>query len=96
MIAWVIYDIENDKARTKVAKYCKQAGLYRVQLSVFLGTISRNDKDALALKIEQEINVDKDKVYIFPMSKEELHQVVLLGQAFDQKLVTDQVRAMFF
>lgn len=79
-----------------MAKYCKQAGLYRVQLSVFLGTISRNDKDALALKIEQEINLDKDKVYIFPMSKEELQQVVLLGQAFDQKLVTDQVRAMFF
>ncbi|MBK8562491.1 MAG: CRISPR-associated endonuclease Cas2 [Saprospiraceae bacterium] len=96
MIAWVIYDIESDKARTKVAKFCKQAGLYRVQLSVFLGTLSRNDKDALALKIEQEINVDRDKVYIFPMSKEEMQQVVLLGQAFDQKLVTDQVRAMFF
>ncbi len=96
MIAWVIYDIENDKARTKIAKYCKQAGLYRVQLSVFLGTLSRNDKDALALKIEQEIDVLKDKVYIFPMSKKELQQVVLLGQAFDQKLISDQVRAMFF
>jgi CRISPR-associated protein Cas2 len=96
MIAWVIYDIESDKARTRVAKYCKQAGLYRVQLSVFLGSLSRNDKDVLALKIEQEINVDKDKVYIFPMSKEEMQQVVLLGQAFDQKLVTDQVRALFF
>jgi CRISPR-associated protein Cas2 len=96
MTAWVIYDIENDKVRTRVAKYCKQAGLYRVQLSVFLGTLSRNDKDALALKIEQVIDVDKDKVYIFPISKEEMQQVVLLGQAFDNKLVTDQVRALFF
>jgi CRISPR-associated protein Cas2 len=96
MTAWVIYDIENDKARTRVAKYCKQAGLYRVQLSVFLGTLSRNEKDALALRIEQEIDVDKDKVYIFPISKEEMQQVVLLGQAFDKKLVTDQVRALFF
>ncbi|MCB0609878.1 MAG: CRISPR-associated endonuclease Cas2 [Lewinella sp.] len=96
MIAWVMYDIENDKARTKVARYCKQAGLYRVQLSVFLGTLSRSDKDALALKIEQEINADRDKVYIFPMSKEELQQVTLLGQAFDRKLVSDRVRALFF
>jgi len=39
MIAWVMYDIEIDKSRTKVAKLCKQAGLYRVQFSVFLGTI---------------------------------------------------------
>lgn len=96
MTAWVIYDIESDKARSRVAKYCKQAGLYRVQLSVFLGTLSRNDKDALALKIEQQINLDKDKVYIFPMSKEEMQQVVLLGQAFDKKLVTGQVQALFF
>jgi CRISPR-associated protein Cas2 len=96
MIAWVIYDIESDKARTKVAKFCKQAGLYRVQLSAFIGTLSRSDKDALTLKIEQQIDVNKDKVYIFPMSKEELQQVVLLGQAFDQKLVSDKVRAMFF
>lgn len=96
MTIWVMYDIEKDKARTRVAKYCKQAGLYRVQLSVFLGTISRNDKDALALQIEQEIDEDKDKVYIFPISNEQMQQIVLMGQAFDKKLVTDQVKALFF
>jgi CRISPR-associated protein Cas2 len=96
MTIWIIYDIENDKARNRVAKYCKQAGLYRVQLSVFLGTVSSNEKDALALQIEQEINVDKDKVYIFPISKDQMQQIVLLGQAFDKKLVTDQVKALFF
>jgi len=56
MIIWVMYDIESDKARTRIAKYCKQAGLYRVQYSVFLGTVASNDKDALELKIEGEIN----------------------------------------
>ena len=97
MIIWVMYDIEDNKARTKVAKYCKQAGLYRVQLSVFLGTLANNDeKDSLELQIEQEINLDKDKVYIFPMSKDELQATVLLGQAFDKKLVSDKVRALFF
>ena len=96
MITWVMYDIQNDKARTKVAKYCKQAGLYRVQLSVFLGSVTANEKDSLALQIENEINEDIDKVYIFPMSKDELQRTILLGQAFDKKLVTDEVRALFF
>lgn len=95
MIAWVMYDIENDKARTKVAKLCKQAGLYRVQYSVFLGTIDKNQKDTLQLKIEELIEEEKDSVYIFPMSKNELQQTVLLGQAFDKKLVTDEVKALF-
>lgn len=95
MIAWVLYDIKNDKARTKVAKICKQSGLYRVQFSVFLGTIDRNMKDSLQLQIEELINEETDSVYIFPMSKNELQETVLLGQAFDKKLVSDEVKALF-
>ena len=95
MICWVIYDIENDKTRQQVAKYCKQAWLYRVQLSVFLGKLEATRKDTLHLQIEELINADRDKVYLFPMTKQELQQTVLLGQAFDRKLVTDQVKALF-
>lgn len=95
MIAWVMYDIENDKARTKIAKLCKQAGLYRVQFSVFLGTLDKNRKDTLQLQIEELIDEEKDSVYIFPMSKSELQETVLLGQAFDKKMVTDEVKALF-
>ncbi len=95
MIIWVLYDIEEDKARNKVAKICKQAGLYRVQYSVFLGTLNENEKDTLQLQISELIDEEKDKVYIFPMSKNELRECILLGQAFDKNLVTDQVKALF-
>ncbi|MCX6163661.1 MAG: CRISPR-associated endonuclease Cas2 [Ignavibacteriae bacterium] len=96
MIIWVLYDIKKDKPRTKVAKLCKQAGLYRVQYSVFLGTLESNDKDTLKLMVEELINKDTDSVYIFPMNKSELQQTVLLGQAFDKNLVTDKVKELFF
>lgn len=96
MIAWVLYDIQKDKARTKVAKLCKQAGLYRVQKSVFLGTLTPNEKDTLELQIEELIDEEVDSVYIFPMSKNELQDTVLLGQAFDKGMVTDEVRELFF
>lgn len=96
MIVWVLYDIEKDRSRTKVSKICEQAGLYRVQFSCFLGTLTANEKDTLRLQIEELINPDKDKVYIFPMNKAELQQTDILGQAFDKDLVTDQVRSLFF
>lgn len=96
MIIWILYDIENDKTRSKVAKICKQAGLYRVQLSCFLGTLETNKKDTLELQIQELIDEDKDKVYIFPMNKSELQATVLLGQAFHKKLVSDEVKALFF
>jgi CRISPR-associated protein Cas2 len=95
MIVWVLYDIEKDKARNKVAKFCKQAGLYRVQYSVFLGSLNANEKDELQLQIEELIDVDVDKVYVFTMSRDELRNCALLGQAFDKKLVTDEIKAMF-
>lgn len=96
MIVWVLYDIVNDKARTKTAKICKQAGLYRVQFSCFLGTLTQNQKDTLQLQLGDLIDDETDRVYIFPMSKGELQQTALLGQAFDKKLVTDEIRALFF
>lgn len=95
MICWVMYDIKVDRTRTKIAKACEKAGLYRVQYSVFLGTIENNQKDTLQLQIEELMNPDTDSVYIFPMSKDELKSTALLGQAFDKDLITDQVRSLF-
>jgi len=96
MIVWVIYDIQDDKVRAKVAKACLQSGLYRVQYSAFIGKLDTHQKDSLKLRIAELIDADKDKVYIFPMSKDELVQTVLLGQAFDKKFVTDEVKSLFF
>ncbi len=96
MICWLLYDIKNDRVRTKVAKKCKLAGLYRVQMSVFLGSLDENGKDTLELEVGELIDEETDSVYIFPMSKNELRQTSLMGQAFDKKLITDEVKAMFF
>lgn len=95
MIVWVVYDIADDKIRTKIAKKCLEIGLYRVQKSVFLGNISKNDRDVLRLFVEEMIDQEEDSVYIFPMNKDELKDTILLGQAFDKKYVTDQVYELF-
>lgn len=96
MLAWVLYDIKNDRARTKAAKACLLAGLYRVQFSCFLGTLTSQQKDTLQLQLADLLDETVDKVYIFPMNKAELQQTVLLGQAFDKNLVSDEVQALFF
>lgn len=95
MIVWTLYDIENDRTRNKVSKICQKMGLMRVQYSVFLGTLNKNEKDSLELQIADLIDENSDKVYIFPMSRDELRDSVLLGQAFDKKMITDEVQALF-
>lgn len=95
MLVWVVYDIEKNRARTKVAKACQGTGIYWVQKSVFLGDLNANQIDELALKIKSLVNVEKDSVYVFPMCKDDFSKVKLIGQAFDKELVTDQVRSLF-
>jgi len=95
MLVWIIYDITDNKTRSRIAKTCKDKGLYRVQKSAFLGTLNKNQIDELKIMYEDIINPDVDSVYIFPMCEDDFKKVKLLGQAFDKKLVTDEVKALF-
>ena len=52
MLVWTIYDITDDKIRSRVARICKGYGLFRVQKSAFLGDLNKNEADSLALECE--------------------------------------------
>lgn len=95
MLTWIVYDITQNKARSRVAKICKGYGLYRVQKSAFLGDINRNQIDELALKCKELTDKDKDSVYVFPMCSEDFMKVRIIGKAFDKELVADKVKALF-
>lgn len=95
MLTWVIYDITEDKLRRGVIKICKDTGLYRVQKSVFLGDVEENELDELKLKMQDTVDLLKDSVYVFPMSKTSFAKAGLIGQAFNKELVTDEIISHF-
>ncbi len=94
MLTWVLYDIADDRRRSRAARACLQVGLYRVQKSVFLGTLGDNELDELVVRLETLVDTGRDSVYAFPMCRTDFAKVVLLGQAFDEKLVTDELRTL--
>lgn len=96
MLTWLIYDIVDTKKRSKIAKACKGYGLYRVQKSVFLGNLNKNQIDEISIKSKDLIDEKEDSVYIFPMCDEDFKKVKLLGLAFDKNLVTDEILSKFF
>lgn len=95
MLVWFIYDITENKPRTKIVKIAKRYGLYRVQKSVFLGKIETSRLDEMVLESEAYINEETDSLYVFPMCEKDFKSVILKGQAFDKNLVTDEVKALF-
>ena len=95
-MVWVIYDITEDKQRNRVAKYCKQAGLIRVQKSVFLGSLERSRFDELSEMCKEEIDADTDSLYLFPFCEDDFKKIKVHGQGFDKKLVSDDILQQFF
>jgi hypothetical protein len=57
LLTLVIYDIEDDRSRTRVAEACKDFGLQRLQYSCFRGKLSANKREELLerlLRIQRE------------------------------------------
>lgn len=96
MLVWAIYDITNDRVRRRIVKACENLGLYRVQKSVFLGDVDKNSIDELSLKSKDIIDEEIDSVYIFQMCKTDFENIILIGQAFDKKFVSDEIVQKFF
>jgi len=95
MLTWIIYDISKNRTRNRIARACKDKGLYRVQKSAFLGNLNKNQIDELRIMCDEIIDAEVDSVYIFPMCDDDFRKVKLLGQAFDKKLVSDEIKALF-
>jgi len=95
MLTWFIYDISDDKTRKRLSDKAQELGLYRVQMSVFLGDVDINSADELAIFSEDEIDVSNDSVYILPMCQDDFNKIKLIGEAFDKALVNDEIQTFF-
>lgn len=63
----VVYDISNDRIRTKVAGICLDYGLSRIQLSAFLGDLSRTHQDELLQKARRRLGDSPGHIALFPL-----------------------------
>lgn len=63
----VVYDIANDRIRTKVASICLDYGLSRIQLSAFLGPLSHTHQNELLQRARRRIGASPGHVVIFPL-----------------------------
>lgn len=68
----LIYDIENDRLRLKVADACLDYGLQRIQFSAFFGEISANRTEELLMRIRRLAGDLQCRVDLFPICDSDL------------------------
>jgi CRISPR-associated protein Cas2 len=76
----LIYDIEDDKLRTRAADICLNYGLERIQFSAFFGKLNRNRRQELSLQLQRELGTKSARVRIIPVCEQDLKDMWVLDQ----------------
>lgn len=71
----LIYDITDDRARTKVSDLCLDYGLQRIQYSAFWGDLPRTLLEELLLKVGRVLRHKAADVRVVPMCERDLAQM---------------------
>ena len=61
----LVYDIPDDRVRAKVADFCLDYGLDRIQYSAFAGRLSRNHQEELMLRIKKRLGKKPGNIQLF-------------------------------
>lgn len=98
MLYFIMYDIEDNKVRTHIAKYLIKKGCTRVQKSIFLGNSDRSVYAEMhqTIKEVQDLYDNDDSVFFVPISTDELRAMKMIGKNVDYELILKQKNTLFF
>ncbi len=75
----VIYDIEEDRIRSKIFEACKDYGLTHIQYSAFFGELNHNRRDELKQRIKKTLGRMNGKILICPVCDKDLRLLVMIN-----------------
>lgn len=79
----LVYDIPNDRIRTKIADFCLDYGLDRIQYSAFQGDLSRTHQEELILRIGERLGKHEGKIQLFTICDKDWAQRLEIVQMDD-------------
>lgn len=98
MIYFIMYDIESNKVRPRVAKYLESMGCIRVQKSIFIADTDRKVFDEIhqtLIDVQQSYR-NNDSLFLVPVSVDEISAMKIIGKNVDFDMVTKNPTTLFF
>lgn len=71
ILTYVFYDIQEDRIRNRVGNTCKDYGLERIQFSGFIGYLSKNRREELAIRLRDNLEKSNGKILIQPVCEKD-------------------------
>ncbi len=79
MKLFLMYDVEDDRVRTKVADACQDYGLARVQFSTFFGDLSRNRQEELMERVRRLLGKKQGYIVLVPICDRDVAALLEVG-----------------
>jgi CRISPR-associated protein Cas2 len=73
----LIYDIQDDRIRLRISETCLDYGLARIQYSAFLGTLNRNKREELFLRLTSILDDNAGKILLQPICHKDVKETLL-------------------
>jgi CRISPR-associated protein Cas2 len=68
----LVYDVPDDRLRTKIAAICLDYGLHRIQYSTFMGPMSRNRQEEVFQQITRRVGKREANVQLFALCEKDV------------------------
>ena len=81
----VCYDITEDDVRTSISDICKDAGLQRIQYSVYTGRMSKADLKSIRVRFESVLSDCTGQILILPACSSCLKKRELLSSSTEEE-----------
>jgi len=98
MLYLVMYDIEDDRVRTHIAKYLLSKGCIRIQKSVYLARTHQKTFKEIAdtLKEVQATYDNHDSILLAPVQSETIGSMKIIGKDIQIQSLIDPPNTLFF
>jgi CRISPR-associated protein Cas2 len=72
LLTLVVYDIEDDRVRARIANICKDYGLEHIQYSAFCGPLSSTMRGEMVTRLGDTLGEKVGKVLVLPVCEKDL------------------------
>jgi len=98
MLYLVMYDIEDDRVRTAIAKYLLSKGCIRIQKSVYMSRSKQQEYHEISqtLKEVQEAYDNNDSILLVPVTSTNVGSMKILGKDIQIESIIDPPNTLFF
>ncbi|GIV35232.1 MAG: hypothetical protein KatS3mg031_2767 [Chitinophagales bacterium] len=98
MLYLIMYDIENDKVRNRIAKYLEKNGCVRIQKSVFLARTDHKRFTEIhdTLREVQSYYHNHDSILLVPANTTDIRAMKIIGKEIYLETILDKPNTLFF